>query len=248
MWHAISARRLLGPSAIALIISVSGVVPSQAFAAAPDRIEQLEPANGEWQLQYDTQMLGGGQDEHTKQFELSRGITRRLAVGLELEAVRSGGKLTVEGVGLTAQLNLTGKDDALQIGVIGTVEIDKRKSLAGIETMLVAAKSSGGWRRAVNLIFRHSRDDDDGGQQLAYAWSIERRLSENLWLGFEGSGQALHLSTDASSPGPRHFVGPTLMIEREMAGAEIELGVAYFHGLARDARVGSLQLVTQLTF
>lgn len=248
MWQAISARRVFGPLTITLIIFFSGVVPFQAFAAAPDRIEQLEPAIGEWQLQYDTQILGGGLNERTQQLELSRGITRRLTVGLELEAVRSDGKLTVDGVGLTVQFNLNGEDDDLQIGMIGTVEVDKRTSLAELETMVVVAKSNGGWRRAVNLIFRHARDDDDGGQQIAYAWSIERRLSENLWLGFEGSGQALRFSRDARSPGPRHFVGPTLAIERELAGAEMELGVAYFHGLAGDARVGSLHLVTQLTF
>ncbi len=248
MWQAISAQRVLGTSAIALILSLFGVVSTGAIAAAPERIEQLESATGEWQLQYDTQMLGGGFNERSQELELSRGITRHLAVGLELEAVRSDGKLTVDGFGLSVQLNLAGEDDGLQLGLIGKVQVDKRTSLAGLETMVVVGNSSGGWRRAGNLIFRHARDEEDGGRQIAYAWSLERRLSENLWLGFEGSGQLLRLGGDARPPGPRHFAGPTLALEREMAGAEMELGFAYFHGLTGNARVSSLHLVTQLSF
>lgn len=235
------------PKAMAAAITgMACTLSSPADAATSERVEQLEPGNGEWQLQLDAQLLGGGGNERVREIELYRGISPRIAIGLELETVHSHGKLEVEGVALAALFNLTGSGERM-VGMIVKVGVDQQAKLAGLESLLIVGMESGGWRTQANLILRYERADGGHQPQLSYAGSLERRVSKHLWLGFEGSGQAWGFGGDGGASETPHFAGPKLTVERELAGRETEFGIAYVRGLA-GAGAGSLYVTSQMTF
>ena len=222
--------------------------PAIVLAQGPEQIDQIEPGRGEWQAEYFGTFGPGGEREHA--LEAMFGLTGRLAIGVELEAEYRAGDLAFDTVGLKALYRLTGDDAPVALGVQVQLGFDDRAVLAEAEARLIAEVESDRWWAQANLMLRRSSEDGETATGPAYAWSLQHSLTENAWLGFEGSGQIAPLWQGAgASADEGHFAGPSLTFEwQPTAEREIEIGLAYFRGIGGAGPRDSGRFFIQATF
>ncbi|MDH7973331.1 hypothetical protein QH494_14165 [Sphingomonas sp. AR_OL41] len=234
---------------VALIL---GGMASPACAQAPEQIEQLEPGKGEWQLEY-YGFFGKVDDDDGNEHSLQAmaGVSEHLALGMDLQTSWSAGRLTVETIAPTALYRWSDPDnDPIGIGIELQAALDRHASLAGAEARLIVEKRSRRWWGQANLILRHTRADGATASSIAYGWSLARAVAPRLWLGAEGSGQAVRLDGDPSlAPVGAHFVGPALTWRPERPGkAEVEIGIAWLRRAAGTGPASTARLFVQLEF
>lgn len=219
-------------------------ISSPALSAGPEQLEQLEPAGGEWQFEYSTLMGVHSEDEHSLQGLL--GLSDHLAIGLEVETEWSGSRLTFDGVAPTILYRFSDDSNAIGVGIGAQVEIGGDLTIASTEARLIVAKRTDRWWAQGNLIARHVRDEGRGGTALAYSWGLSRSVGTSFWIGAEGSGQGHRLSGPASTiPDGGHFLGPSFGSEHEIAGSEVEFGIAWLHRIAGEGPRDAARLVVQ---
>ena len=224
-------RRLRCLVVFSLIAFAAATVPARA--SGPEQLEQLEPDGGEWQFEYSTLIGVGTEDEHSLQMLL--GISDHLAIGVEVEAEWSAGRLAFEGVAPTLLYRFSDASDAVGVGVGAQIEFDSGLRVASAEARLILEKKTHLWWAQGNLIAQHVSEEGEIGASLAYGWGLSRSIGKDLWIGAEGSGGVGRLSESASIiPDNGHFIGPAFTVEREMAGSEIEIGVAWLHRIAGE--------------
>ena len=208
-------------------------VPASALASTPEQLEQLEPDGGEWQFEYSTLLGVGSEDEHS--FQMLRGISDHLAIGVEVEAEYSAGTLEFEGVAPTVLYRFSDASDRVGVGIAAQVQFDGDLSMVSAEARLIVEKKTRFWWGQGNLIARRVREERGSESVLAYGWGLSRSIGSDLWIGAEGSGGLVRLDG--------HFVGPSFSAELEIGSSELEIGVAWLHrvsgeGLTRFRSIG----------
>lgn len=230
-------------AAFAMLTTVAG----PAFAEGPEQLEQLEPAKGEWQVEY-FGLFGKGADEREHSIQVMAGVTDRLALGVEIESSWADSALKIESFVPTALYRFSDAlEDPVGIGLEIQAGIDRHGDFTGAEARLIAEKRSPAWWVQADLILRHTRDDGTSANSVAYAWALNRAVTDRLWLGVEGSGQAARLS--GSAPAHEHFVGPSLTYELDLgADREAEIGIAYLRRLGSEGPPDTARFFIQLGF
>ncbi len=226
---------------------------SPALAQAPEQIEQLEPGKGRWQVEYDGFFGTVADDEEGREHSLQAlaGVSEHVALGADLQTSWSHGALTVETIAPTMLYRWSDPDDdPVGIGVEIQAAFDRHAKLAGAEARLIVEKRSRRWWGQANLILRHTRADGATASSIAYGWSLVRAVAPRLWLGAEGSGQAVRLGGDPGlAPVGSHFVGPALTWRVERPGkAELEIGLAWLRRVAGSGPTNTARLFVQLEF
>jgi hypothetical protein len=100
-------------------------------------------------------------------------------------------------------------------------------------------------------MLRRSSEDGRTDVEGAYAWSVQRSLSKNAWLGLEGSGQVGRRSCDDENcrSDNSHFAGPSFTLELEHGrGTDTEIGLAALRSLARGESDYVVRLFVQAAF
>lgn len=234
--------------AATIMAALAWAAATSAIAQGPEQIDQVEPGRGEWQAEYSGTFGAGGEREHS--VEAMFGLTDRLAVGVELEAAYSDGDIAFDTFGVKALYRLTGDDAPVALGVQVQFAFDDRAGLAEAEARLIAAIERGGWWAQGNVMLRRSNEDGEAAARPAYAWSLQYELGEAVWVGIEGSGQLAPLWADAGAGADEgHFAGPSLTFERRpAAGAEIEIGLAWFRRIGGGGPRDSGRVFVQASF
>lgn len=253
-----SASARIAGSAFA---AAAALAAGQARAAGPEQLEQIEPAKGDWQLEYYGEFGSDGRPALAHSFEVMHGLSDRLAIGAEAEFERSADGFVFEEAGLAALLRLTGTaEGAGGTGALVTAAVGVDGVVREAEARLIAARRTDRWWGQANLMIRHARGeaDEDGagdgdeneaeGTLLAYSWSARRRLGRELWLGIDGSGQSARLSGFTSGFVAAHFAGPSIATELEAGDSEFEIGADYMIGFGRENPADRIRLTAQLTF
>ena len=230
-------------AAFAMLAAAAG----PAFAEGPEQLEQLEPGKGEWQVEY-FGLFGDGADEREHSFQMMAGVTDRLALGVEIESSWAGSALKIESFVPTALYRFSDAvEDPVGIGLEIQAGIDRHGDFAGAEARLIAEKRSSAWWIQADLILRHSRDEGSSSNSVAYAWALNRAVTDRLWFGVEGSGQAARLN--GSVPAHEHFLGPSLTWEVGLGGErEAEIGIAYLRRLGSEGPPDTARFFIQLGF
>jgi hypothetical protein len=179
------------------------------------------------------------------------GLSNTLALGIEVEGEYSNGDLLFDTVAAKALYRLTPKDAAIGAGIQLQVAFDDDASLAEVEARLIVSAQSETWWSQANAMLRRSTEAGRTDINGAYAWSVQRSILKNAWLGLEGSGQVGRRSCEdgecESDSG--HFVGPSFTLEVEHGGgSETEIGLAALRGLARKESDYIVRLFVQTTF
>lgn len=231
-----------------LCAATLAALAAPAQSEGPEELEQLEPDGGDWQVEY-YGILGRHEgDSHA--FQLLYGINDAVALGVEIEAEKEAGSLLLEEIAPTLLLRFSdperhpvGAGLALQAG------FDRGGGLAELEARLIVERRRPLWWLQGNAVLRHVREDGASASLLAYSGSVSRAVGEDVWLGLEAGGQVGRLDGAAAViEDGGHFLGPALTVERELGGAEIELGVAWLRRIAGGGASDSARLFVQFTF
>lgn len=224
-------------------------IPQIVMAQSPEQLEQLEPDDGEWQAEYYGTFGSTKGAERSHSVELYHGIAPGLAIGAEVEAEADGGKLSFDELMLAAIATLRDDDDrGPGLGVMASAGFDRQLNLSGLEARLIIEQESDTWWWQGNVMLRRQLGDNRG-TMLAYGWSLQRAVANNVWLGFEGSGQAARLAGFAAGAERGQFVGPSLTAEIKTGkNSEIELGLAAFRRVAGDGPRQTVRLFVQAGF
>lgn len=224
-----------------------------ALAQSPEQIEQLEPGKGRWQVEYDGFFGPVGDDGEGREHSLQAlaGVSEHVALGMDMQTSWSQGALTVETIAPTMLYRWSDPDDdPVGIGVEVQAAFDRQAKFAGAEGRLIVEKRSRRWWGQANLILRHSRADGEAASSIAYGWSLARAVAPRLWLGVEGSGQAVRLGGDPMlAPVGAHFIGPALTWNTVRPGkAEVEIGLAWLRRTTGAGPTNTARLFVQLEF
>lgn len=242
-----TARRWPAQNRLALFCVLAlAAASSAAGAAGPEQLEQLELDGGDWQFEASSLIGVRSEDEHSIQVLL--GISDHLAIGVEAETEWSAGRLTFEGVAPTVLYRFSDASDVIGVGIGAQIEFDSDFKIASAEVRLILEKRTLLWWGQGNLIARHEREERESGAALAYGWGLSRSIGKDVWIGAEGSGGfgRLRGSTSTISEGG-HFVGPAFTVEQEMAGSELEIGVAWLHRIDGEGPRDAARLFVQFS-
>lgn len=243
-----TAPRWAGVSRCLMLVAFLGLTAASAAAVAsgPEQLEQLEPERGEWQLEYSALVGVGSGSAHSVQ--LMWGLSDHLAVGLEAE-IEGSGALTLEGLAPTVVYRFGTNSQGVNAGIAAQIEVDPQLRVASAEGRIILEKKTRNWWAQGNFIARHVNEEDGSGAALAYGWGLSRAISAGIWIGAEGSGGVTRFAGSASAvPDSGHFLGPAITIEQEIAGSELEIGVAWQHRIAGEGQRDHARLVVQFGF
>ena len=224
-----------------------------AYAQSAEQLEQLEPDKGEWLVEY-FGLFGSGADERDHSVQLMTGVTNRLAIGAELESSWADSALAIENFAPMLLYRFSGSDaEPLGVGLEVQASLDRHVRLIGAEARLIVEKRSGKWWGQVNLILRNTRQHEASATRIAYGWALNRAITNRLWVGLEGSGQAARLLGVADlAPAGEHFLGPALTYQLALGGGggggEVDIGIAYLARAIGTGPTGTARLSIQLGF
>jgi hypothetical protein len=230
------------------LLAIAGLVllPARALASGPEELEQLEPENGETQLEYYALVGSDGEDEH--EVQALHGFSDNIALGVEIEGVSNGDGFEVEGVAPTALIVFSDAEaKPFGFGLELQAEFEGEIALGALQARVIAERRTPGWWAQANLMLRHQREDGASATGIAYAWGLSRAIREGIWLGLESSGQAARLTgSSALFADGNHFLGPSLTFEPRLgAGRQVELGLAWSHRIAGEGPRNSARLFVQ---
>lgn len=231
----------------ALAACLLGAVPAAA-AQGPEQLDQLEPGAAEVQAEYFATIGPGGEGEHA--IEALFGVTDRLAVGFEVETEVEDGRLTFETFGPKALYRFTNDDAPLAMGIQVQLGFDAHARLTEAEARLIMAAENESWWAQGNLMLRRLTDGQGAATRLAWAGSLQHRVTNFAWFGIEASGRSAPLwGGDPAMNEHGHFAGPSLTLEWEpSAGHELEIGIAWFRRIDGEGPRGTGRMFAQFTF
>lgn len=200
-------------------------MPLPLLAGVAEQFEQLDPEEGEWELEYFGNY--GGDDAHV--LEIAHGIGSNMAIGAEIELEEEDGEREEEySLSLLYRLN-DPHVAAVPMALMGEVALNGEGNLAEVEGRWIAAFAPGPLTANANLIMRHAREEGDKGTGIAYVVDLGYALSDTLRFSIEASGRAIRLGGDAdAAPKGEHYLGPVVGIEIEPEeGMELGLTVGW---------------------
>lgn len=232
------------------MVAVMFAQSALAVAEAPEQLDQLEPGHGEWQAEYYGTFGSTTDAERGHTVELYHGIAPGWAIGTEVEAEVEDGELSFDEVGLAVLATLRNDDDrGPGLGVMVSAGFDRQIDLSEVEARFIIEQESDAWWLQGNVMLRRQFEPGHRGTMLAYGWSLQRSVADDVWLGLEGSGQAASLSGFSGGAERGQFLGPSLTAEIETGkNSEIELGIAAFRRVSGDGPRHSLRLFVQAGF
>ncbi|HYI39444.1 MAG TPA: hypothetical protein VE053_03910 [Allosphingosinicella sp.] len=225
---------------------LAGLIATSA-SAAPEQLDQLEPGKGTWQAEYHSTFDRG--DESERSLEAMFGLGRRVAVGIELEAERSDGRMAVEAVAGKLLYRLTPDGSKVGAGLQLQLAVDGQAVMTEAELRFIVETRKRGWWGQANLMLRRSAESGNAELNGAYAWSVQRSIAGVGWLGIEGSGQR-PLSCGSTGCGESgHSAGPSLTTELELGRTrEAEIGFALLHRLSGRGPRTNPRFFVQISF
>jgi hypothetical protein len=234
---------------IALIVGAT-IAPTEVQAETPEHLDQLEPGNGEWQVEYAGQFGSSETVERPHGIEAYRGISDAIAVGVEIEGEVDDGDFRVGEFGLSLLTRFGSQEEGeLGTGALLSASIDDEGNLSEAEARVIVEQKGDAWWGQANAMLRHVNEGGEKGELLAYGWNISRAVTDNVWLGVEGSGQAARLGGFAGGFERAHFAGPALLVELEPAeDKELEIGLAWFRRLGDNGARNTARLFVQFGF
>lgn len=228
----------------------------EAEATGPEQVEELGPRRGEWLFEYYGQ-FGDGSPEGRKHSGSSfYGVTDWLALGGETQTRYVSGAEVQDGLRLdfdsaVALLRFSDPEQAaIGSGLWLQAGLDTDGELAQLEARLILEKQSPAFRSRANAMLRRVNQEDEEGSYVAYGATLQYALSERVWLGIEGSGQAFRISGFDREPfEDGHYLGPSLNVEFPIGPeARLDVGLAYFRRLDEGDLRDTARLALQLRF
>lgn len=219
--------------------------PAPAIAQSPEELEQIEPDEGETQIEIQTLFPSHGADSY--EIGMSHGWGERTIVGMGIELERSNADLAVDGVEFAAIRRLGRSAGTFRSAVAVSAEVGRHGGLSDAELRLIGEGKPGDWWLQGNLMLRHERDEGDRATGLAYAANVSRAVGDLAWLGVELSGAFATLQGDPEERNT-HFAGLAGSIEVELAGGrELELGVVQSRRISGHGPLNAVRLFAQFT-
>lgn len=227
---------------LALVLAaILGSAP--AVAQSPEELEQIEPGEGETQVELQTLFPGDGAD--TYELGIQHGWGKRTILGLGVELERADGGLSVEEVEFAAIYRLGRDAGMFRSAVAVTAAVNRDGGLSEAELRLIGERKSSAWWLQGNLMLRHERDDGDRASGLAYAANVSRAVADEAWLGIEVSGAFATWQGDRAERNA-HFAGLAGSIEVELSGGrELELGVVQSRRIAGNGPLNAVRFFAQ---
>lgn len=232
-----------------ITIGVLSTIAGPARAEGPEQFYEPGPGAGRWSLEYNGQFGRTGGAERPHSVELFRGVSERVAVGVEVEGESEGGEFAIEELGLGAIIALTGKDAAFQTAMLVQAGVTTAGDFPQLEARLIARRAADRWHALGNIIVRHV-DRDHRWTELGYAFALHREIADEIRLGLELSGQAARLGGAVQGFEAGHYAGPSLSAEFDVGGErEIEVGLKYLKRVdSAGAYEDNARLVLSLRF
>jgi hypothetical protein len=220
-----------------------------AHAGAPEQTYEPGPKAGAWQLEYNGEFGLSGEAERGHSVEVFRGISDRIALGVEVESEVSDGDFRVEEIGLGALVGLTGEGTAVEAALLLKAGVSTDGDFPQLESRLILERDSEKWNLLGNLNLRYEKGEESG-TSLAYAATAHRKLSEHLALGVEASGQITRLGGFAGGFESAQYAGPSVALSWELGDdREVEVGLKYLRRLnAGDEHRDTARLVLGFSF
>jgi hypothetical protein len=242
--------RSFGSCALALLLAFAVAPMAPAYAEAPEQLDQLEPEGGEWQAEYYGQFGSTDGNERQHSLEIYYGVSDSLAIGVEVEAEAEDGDFGFGEAGISALYKFNDPEEApLGLGVLLSARLDDEATLSEAEARFIAEKKSDTWWGQANVMLRHVNEDDEKGELLAYGWNLSHSVTDQFWLGVEGSGQIAKLGGFDLGFDKAHFIGPAAMLELEVAeDKEVEIGFAWFRRLSDESPRNTARFFVQFDF
>jgi opacity protein-like surface antigen len=236
--------------ALAVLIAPAIGPIHAAYAQSPEQIDQLEPDGGEWQAEYSGQFGSTDDNERQHSLELFYGVSDSFAIGVEVEAEAEDGDLGFGEAGISALYKFNDPEEApLGLGVMLSARLDGDGVLSEAEARFIAEKKTDKWWGQANVMLRHANEDGEKGELLAYGWNLSHAVTEQFWLGVEGSGQAAKLGGFDLGFEKAHFAGPAAVLDLEIANdKEVELGFAWFRRLSDEGPRNTARIFVQFDF
>lgn len=219
--------------------------PAPAVAQSPEELEQIEPDEGETQIEIQT--LFPSDDADSYEIGIHHGWGERTILGMGIELEREDSGLAVEEVEFAA-IRLLGRGAGVfRSAVAVSAAVGRHGGLSDAELRLISESKPGGWWIQGNLMLRHERNEADHATGLAYAANVGRAVSDLAWLGVELSGAFATLQGDPEERNT-HFAGLAGSIEVELAGGrELELGVVQSRRISGHGPLNAVRLFAQFT-
>ena len=196
-----------------------------ARAEGPEQLYERGPDAGHWRLEYNGQLGRTVAGERSHSLETFRGLTDRLAVGLEVEASVEDGRLDVEELSVGALLALSPEGARIDISMLAKAGIARDGRLAGMEARLIGKFGREAWRALANVIVRRV-EGEEPDSSLGYALLVDRALA-GVRLGVEVSGRVTGLDRASRDAPNASYAGPSLSVEGRLGDREFELGLKY---------------------
>lgn len=220
---------------------------TSAHAEAPEQLDQLEPDGGEWQAEYFGQYGSTDGAERQHAIELFYGVSDSFALGVEIEADAEDGELGFGEAGISALYKFNDPEEApVGLGVMLSARFDGDFVISEAELRVIAEKKTAQWWVQANAMLRHAHEDGEDGELLAYGWNLSHAVTEQLWLGVEGSGQAARLSGFDLGFEKAHFAGPAVVLDLDMGeDRDVEIGFAWFRRLSDSGPRNTARIFVQ---
>lgn len=242
---------MLAFRAIYALLVLPGLLGASAAAAqGPQELEQLEPGRNKLQLEYQGLFRPLDDDAGSAHsVGASYRVSDRLALGLELEGVRSGARLNLETFALSALYRLTAPDDdSLGLGIKLSAGSDFGGKFTESEFRFIAERIGSGWWLQGNLMAQHESEDGYSTTSLTYVANASHTVASNVWLGLEASGDLTRVAGNGEFA-KGQFIGPSACVEVEFGeDRELEIGVVYSARVAGQGPANSLRMFAQLEF
>jgi hypothetical protein len=238
-------------SIISLVATTAAIcLAAPASAEGPEQLDQLEPGNGEWQVEYNGQFGSTAAFERLHSVEAFYGVSEALAVGIEAEAEAVAGELRFGEASLVGLFRIADANSApLGAGLMLAAGLDDDGGLAEAEARLILEKQTERWWGQANIMLRHANEDAESGELLAYGWNLSHVIADGIWIGVEGSGQAARLGGFGAGFDAAHFAGPAFACELEPSqDSEVEIGLAWLFRLGDEGPRQTARLSVQFSF
>jgi high-affinity iron transporter len=237
-----------GVSTAAIIIAISGLAPSKAFAT--DNVTSPYVEKGELELEWKGGLTHDDDDDEQdgawkQKASVGYGFTDRLQMEIEGEVEKEGddGNTEFSALALEGKLQLTERGQYwADVGLKGEYEFNMLGDADKIEGKLLLAKDTGQFSHKANLslereVGEDSEDETEGG----FAWSSRYRYNAAFEPGFELHSEFGDISNTGDFDEQGHKLGPVFYGKI----GHIKYDVGYLAGISDSAPDGTFKAIIE---